>query len=707
MLIFFILGLVSSIFQLVVLREFTFSIAKNEFAFLAGAGIWLIFCSLGSLASKKTNYFLFRFLPVIWALVFCFSVSLIHLVKLLSGLSYYETSSLGFALYWGLVLVGSVSFLNGFSFSLFSRRYLSKYDYLPKTFANFFIYEAAGFFAGGVIFTFFLSGYRNPFLFTFLSLLLFLTTDLKIAKKVLPLLLAITISGVSVLSFRIILEAEFKGAEILKDIGSAYGPVILAKKYGVESLYVNGSLTSSSEDLAWNEQFIHTSLSAAKGIKNVLFVGSDYGGQVGEILKYDIASLDWLDINPALLSLNREKLIKNNDSRLAFFIDDPRLYIQNTGKKYDFIIMNMPPPSNLVFNRYFSVEFFELVKKRLTIEGSFSFHIPAKRDILSPRILKFDSCILNTLDKVFQNKLLVPLDSMIVIANNRKPGLNEDLVDNFIHTGIATDYFTRYHLKDSLDSSRSIYLENMLDKQIGVNSDFYPRGFLYYLLLDQAKFYPNIIVNIQQTKVKIIGIFIVIVILGAFLSRLGKGRRAILEASFIGFVSIGLNSIIFILFQLQSGAFFQKAGVLFGLFMLGLGVASWWLNLQIKMFREEGQQLVYFYLAWAVLVFSLFFGMLFFKDIFNYRFVFYGYSFVSGALTGIAYPLFTRLALNRNFKPKNIAVSVYAADLGGAFLGTITFSIFLIPFFGVFNSLLALLSSIVIFMAISCLPYHR
>jgi len=230
---------------------------------------------------------------------------------------------------------------------------------------------------------------------------------------------------------------------------------------------------------------------------------------------------------------------------------------------------------------------------------------------------------------------------------------------------------------------------------------------LYYLLLDQAKFYPNIIVNIQQVKTKIIGIFAVIIILGAFLSRSGKRRRVILEVSFIGLISIGLNSIILIFFQLQSGAFFQKAGVLFGLFMLGLGVASWWLNLQIKMFREEGQQLVYFYLAWAVLVFSLFFGMLFFKDIFNYRFVFYGYSFVSGALTGIAYPLFTRLALNRNFKPKNIAVSVYAADLGGAFLGTITFSIFLIPFFGVFNSLLALLSSIVIFMAISCLPYHR
>jgi hypothetical protein len=53
MLIFFFLGITACLFQLVVLREFTYSLAKNELSFILAVGVWLIACSLGSLIAKK------------------------------------------------------------------------------------------------------------------------------------------------------------------------------------------------------------------------------------------------------------------------------------------------------------------------------------------------------------------------------------------------------------------------------------------------------------------------------------------------------------------------------------------------------------------------------------------------------------------------------------------------------------------------------
>ena len=52
MIIFIFLGFISSIFQLVVLREITFSIAKNELAACLAAGAWIIFSAIGGLVGR-------------------------------------------------------------------------------------------------------------------------------------------------------------------------------------------------------------------------------------------------------------------------------------------------------------------------------------------------------------------------------------------------------------------------------------------------------------------------------------------------------------------------------------------------------------------------------------------------------------------------------------------------------------------------------
>ncbi len=171
MIIFTILGFVGSIFQLVLLREFTFSIAKNELAFVLAIGIWLVSASVGSLVGIRKKLFSSPIYACILSGLFCFLIGLIHLCKSCMTLSYFEMASLSFVFVSALLVIGSMSFFIGYGFGYFNKIYLQKNPITSKTFANFFGYNAAGFFLGGACFTFFLSSYANPFLFAFLPLL--------------------------------------------------------------------------------------------------------------------------------------------------------------------------------------------------------------------------------------------------------------------------------------------------------------------------------------------------------------------------------------------------------------------------------------------------------------------------------------------------------------------------------------------------------
>lgn len=690
MLIFIFLGIVSSIFQLTIFREFTYSLAKNELSFILGVGIWLIFASLGSRIGRRKKVLEPQLIPPLFCLVFSLVIVVIHLAKSLVGLACYEAASLGFVFTAAIFLVSPVSFLIGYSFSIFSRYYLNQQTPEPRILGKFFAYEAIGFFLGGIFFAFFLSAYSNPFIFGFLSLLFLLGLDREVKEKIFSSLIIILISVVFSLSFKAILKVELKGATIRSSHGSAYGSIILAEKFGVESLYLNGSLIATSEDKADNEAFIHSVLSASKRIKSVLFIGPYFSGQIQEILKYNIRTLDCLDINPVLSALSKAKLNSSQNGRVNFIIDDPRSYLNRTKKKYDCIIMNNPAPSNLAFNRYFSYQFFQLIARHLSDDGIFSFRIPSKVNILSPRIASFNSCIINTLEHAFRNRLLIPSDSMIIIASLNNPIIPSELIGNFKSSNIATDYFTIYQLKDSLDPGQIHYLESMLTASVDINSDFNPQGFLYYSLVEQAKFYPQFKVDTLMVRNLGVVLFVGLVL---FIAGFGlPGRKLfLLNASVVGFSSIGLSAIIFVLFQATSGALFWKMGILVGLFMAGLSFGTLAVNLNLESIFKLKRPLPVFYLIWFLFLIIFTAGIKSLNQRFYLDFAFYISSFLSGTLTGSTYPLLSKLMFTDYAKPKNLAAAIYSADLAGAALGTFIFSFLFIPFLGIGLSLLMIM----------------
>ena len=685
MVIFVVLGITASIYQLVLLREFTFSIAKNELSLVVAIGVWIIFCSLGSLAGLKKKALKITYLPFLYSLIFSFSAGSIHLIKKLAGLSYYETASFGFIAFSAFIFFGSLGFLIGYSFCLFCRIYLKK-SYTSFTFAKFFGWEALGFFIGGSVFTFFLSSYSNPYFFALIPIIFYFFIPSKFKGKIIFSFFIFVLSFLFIFSFEKIISSEFQGAEIKFYQGTPYGPIIKAQRNDVTSFYMNGSLVGSSEDVIWDEKFIHISLSLVEKPENVLFIGPAFSRQLDEILKYNPENIDYLSLNKTVVNLAKKRASYKGKERINFIVSDPRKYLKSTLKKYDCIIINKPAPSSLSLNRFFSLEFFSLVKKRLKEKGVFSFFIPSKRDILSPRIARFNSCILNTVDKVFKNKILVPSDSMIVLASGQSITARA-ILDNFSNRNIKTDYLTIFHLKDYLAKDRRAYVRENIDPAVGINRDFYPRGFLYYLLLQQAKFYPQFSIDIEQIKFYTILTFILFGLFLVLASLRGKRTNCLISTFVVGFSSIAATAFIFVIFQAACGALFQMLGVLTGLFMLGLCAGSFLINAGLEKFGIKRLYTSFYFGLWVLYILFLVLAKGFYLQSPRAMLILYFYSSLAGLLTGSAYPLISN-QLAKDYQIRgNIPVFLYAADLTGAFLGTLAASVFFIPFLGVWPGL--------------------
>ena len=89
-------------------------------------------------------------------------------------------------------------------------------------------------------------------------------------------------------------------------------------------------------------------------------------GTINEILKYRVKSLDYLELNPAMIEVG-EMFTSNviRDSVVNIINRDARLYIKKQNeRKYDVVLINLPDPNSAQINRYFTLEFFEELKEK-------------------------------------------------------------------------------------------------------------------------------------------------------------------------------------------------------------------------------------------------------------------------------------------------------------------------------------------------------
>jgi predicted membrane-bound spermidine synthase len=222
-------------------------------------------------------------------------------------------------------------------------------------------------------------------------------------------------------------------------------------------------------------------------------------------------------------------------------------------------------------------------------------------------------------------------------------------------------------------------------------------GFLYCLLLEQAKFYPNFSLDVPLAQKHIKVLFLALILALSLLTIFRRSTTIALNAACFGFIAMGLSSAVYVLFQIFYGSLFWKHGILVGLFMAGISLSVFLSSLLSEKIQPSFKKLTGLHCLWILFISFFLFTLTKFPDVFQNELILYFLSFVVGSFTGLGYPLLTRLLLEKNKKNQETSVAIYAADLAGAFIGSIGFSIFFIPFLGIAQSFILLITLGMIF----------
>jgi spermidine synthase len=467
-------------------------------------------------------------------------------------------------------------------------------------------------------------------------------------------------------------ERYFTQQEVLFFRDTPYGNLSVTKTADQLNIYDNGKLLFSTDNQIANEEAVHFAMSQHPGPKNVLLVSGGISGITGEILKYSVERVDYIEINPLIFALGKKYTSSLEDSRIHLIKDDARMFLKKTGPLYDVVLINLPEPSTAQLNRFYTIEFLNQVKGRMNKGGIIALNMPSTVNYLSDEVLLLNSVIYNTCKSVFAEVLIIPGQRNYYLASDKPLTFNvAQLIEN---KHIKNDYVNFNYIDTISLRERSDYLMDHLNLNAVTNKDFKPVSYFYYLGYWLSQF------NLGKGLLWTILTLLILAVIAA-----GIFFKPITSSLMItGFSASSLEIILLLALQILSGYIYQVIGACIAVFMGGLALGA---MARTKLFPRATYmqftviQLIISAIAllvpallvlnkvhssislatWVVLVLLLFI------------------SFFTGMLFSLSLQLRTRNLTD------NIAV-LYSADLIGSALGAFLTSVFLVPLLGIMNA---------------------
>lgn len=130
---------------------------------------------------------------------------------------------------------------------------------------------------------------------------------------------------------------------------------------------------TEADEKYYQEPLAHCTLFSHPNPKNVLIIGGGDGGILREVVKHPVKSIDLVEIDREVIDLTKKYVPvwagkSWEDPRVKLFIQDGAVFIKNTKKKYDAIIIDSPDPVG-VAKSLFHTTFYVNCKKILSPGG--------------------------------------------------------------------------------------------------------------------------------------------------------------------------------------------------------------------------------------------------------------------------------------------------------------------------------------------------
>jgi spermidine synthase len=445
---------------------------------------------------------------------------------------------------------------------------------------------------------------------------------------------------------------------------------------GQLNFYENGLLMFSSNNEIFNEEAVHYAMIQHPSPKKVLLISGGVAGILKEIKKYNPDEIDYLELNPAITGIGRLFNIVFNDPVVKIHNEDARRFIKRSNRKFDVVLINLPEPSTLQINRFYTHEFFTDLRSRLNPGAVISIGLPSTADYVSESGGKLNGSLYNTLKRSFGNVIILPGQKNYFLASDGP--LTSGVSGLISQKGIPTVYVNTYYFDDQLLKDRSDFIISQLPSNSPQNYDFSPVTFFYQLQFWTSYFNTDYIILLSLLLIVII---LVLISLNPVSVGLFTG----------GFTASSISILIILAFQVFYGFVFIMAGIMIMLFMAGLATGSLLRKKIILRETVKGYLIIQVMIGIFALVFPFIIIGLHLADLPDFvNYAIMGIlTLVISVLAGMEYTAASSL---QTLHPGHIASKNYSADLFGSALGAFLTSFILLPLAGlIYTSLILVL----------------
>lgn len=698
--ILFVIGLLSILGQVVLLRELNVAFYGVELVYLLALGVWLFMSALGALAAHRrlrpspnglTVLFLLFGVSVVLSVVFIRASRVIFAAVPGAYLSFPE-QLLAMAL--SLLPVGVLS---GLLFQWAAKMYIRRH----KTLIAAYGIESMGGLAGGLLATACLKwGIQNfsaavlcgaaavvvaAVYFSGRRSLLFSVPALGLAGFMLSLLWP-------PLSPDLLMTA-WNHTGLVESRDSPYGRVTVTKLDGQVSVFENDAIAFETQGTE-AEAFANLTALQHHGPESVLILGGGVEGTVKEILKHSPKRVDYVELNPVLVEAVLPHIPA--DIRRSFeqpgvrlIVDDPRKFLLGSGR-YDLILIGMPEPSSGQSNRFFTKEFFSLCAERLNPLGVVSLRLRSAENFWTPQLRRRTASIYHALASVFPSVLVLPGATDVITASKSPLPIAPDvMVERLEQRKVEARLVSAPYIRYLFANDRFAEVNSTLRaSSVQPNTDTRPVGYQYALMTWLAKFFPQLALPDPVEYVEFYvaagrgywaaGAVILVLFLLARLRPSWRNAMLVLMAGFLGMV---LETVLILHYQVKSGVLYRDIGILLTMFMAGLALGSALFG--GRMFREGRRRRSTMWIgAGMMALFGLYCLLIIVQlDAGNLT----GLATTAGLLGGLGVlvaGVFGYASLHDSQQQDKVVSPLYAADLIGGCLGSILASLVMIPLLG-------------------------
>ncbi|MCX5815731.1 MAG: spermine synthase [Proteobacteria bacterium] len=743
----FVAGLGGIVAQTILLRELLVLFSGNELSIGVIIGSWVIWEAIGAFiggtCNRKDNPEILVFSIILFSVLFPASIYLTRVFKVILSIPPGVGVGLLPVFYSSFLILLPTGILHGFFFTLACSIHNQLTGKGASSVGKVYFYEMLGTIAGGILVSYIFIPYFNSFhvalvvaLLSTVSCMIFMLHVFKENKTgqsggrkagLFIFTLMLSVSTFIALLYDIddtlhstSIKKQWPQQNVVFYENSVYQNIVVIQNENQYTFFTDGIpfITTPVPDIAFVEEFAHFPLLTHPHPENVLILGGGAGGLINEILKHPtVKKVDYVEIDPALLKTIRrfstpltETELNNPLVRLHYI--DGKIFLKETKDKYDVVLIGLPPPSTLQTNRFYTQEFFTMVKSILKTDGILALTMPGSQTYYSSELKELNTSIIETLKSVFAYVFVLPGDYNLLLASHSdivteiSPSL---LYKALSRQRIETKLITLPHLNYRFEKRWQEWFASAIeDSKASVNRDFSPKGLYYTIAYQNLLFSPSLKsvfdsakhINFTSLLIFISAVFLLFLLLRKKFTYIGIPYAI----TTTGFAVMVFELVLMFGFQIFYGYVFYEIGILITVFMGGMAAGSLIVTYRDRRIGAQELSLMKTLDA-AMVMFSLLLMLIFsFPEKLSsispvaIRLIFYILLMISGFFAGMQFPLSNAIYLNRtgheglgNTQPVGrTAGMLYGADLVGGCLGGIVGGLIVLPVLGLLQGCLLL-----------------